>query len=99
VSPDRDLERAAERFADTVHEDVSAQVRLAWALERDRMYAEIAELRRSHATHGQRLYRLEALDAEIAELRDELHTLAEHMRWLNARVLDGERLHSVKVEP
>ena len=45
MNTDRDLERAAERFADTVHRDVTAQVQLAWSLERDRLYAEIAELR------------------------------------------------------
>jgi predicted ATPase len=39
------LERAAERFADTVHEYVTAKVREAGALERDRHDAELAELR------------------------------------------------------
>jgi len=75
---DRDLERAAERFADTVHADVSAQVRLAWALERDRLYA------------------------EIAELRDELHTLTraykQHVQYHLSADPDPA-LHSVRVEP
>jgi hypothetical protein len=45
MTTDRDLERAAARFADTVYRVVTVQVQLAWALERDRLHAEIAELR------------------------------------------------------
>jgi len=44
VTTARHLESAAARFADTVHADVSAQVQLAWALERDRLYEELGEL-------------------------------------------------------
>jgi len=66
MTADRNLERAAERFADTVHADVSAQVRLAWALERDRLYAEIAELRDAVLSLSQTLDR--HLLSHLAEL-------------------------------
>ena len=89
------LQRAAEHLADTVHADVSAQVRLAWALERDRLYAELAEARRVMAAHGQRLYQLELLAAELAELRDEVCVLTANVaRWHHAHMTE---LHSVKV--
>jgi len=42
---DRDLERAAERFADTMNEAIAVRVQMALSLERDRMNAELAELR------------------------------------------------------
>jgi len=109
---DRDLERAAERFADTVHADVSAQVRLAWALERDRLYAEIAELRAWQADHDKyaggshdAASPLYAEIAEIAELRDKVHATARKLATLiegmHARgyVLDYSRLYSVRAEP
>ena len=45
MTPDERLERAAERFAESVDEAVRVRVQVAWSLERDRLYAEIAELR------------------------------------------------------
>jgi hypothetical protein len=55
----RDLERSAERFADAVHENVTVQVKLAWALERDRLYAELAELRDEILSQSRRIAYME----------------------------------------
>ena len=101
-----DLERAAERFADTVHADVSAQVRLAWALERDRLYAEIAELRdevHALATDQHALFRGSQLQADVAELRDEVHALGgrlanvqDVLRDYGPELYELLKLHSVE---
>lgn len=85
VTTDRGLERAAERFADTMHEAIAARVKWALAAERERM------------------------DADLAELRDELHELSRQTTTFAAKqvafndAVIGSRdllgLHSVKVEP
>jgi len=84
---DRDLEHAAERFADTVHEAVVLRVREAMALEHDRYNAELAELRAWQHDHDKyaggshdAVSLRDELHAEIAELRDELHAEIAELR-------------------
>jgi hypothetical protein len=84
VTADRDLERSIERLTEAMSEYAFARVKQALALERDRMDAEVAELRDEVLTLGRQSERLAKL-------------YAEHYRhWHEPAEIDA-MLHSVKV--
>ncbi len=75
MSADARLERAAERFADTVANAIAVQVERAWQLERERMNAELAELRDEVHHYARPSISDEAIHAELARLNERMAAL------------------------
>ncbi len=86
------LERAAERFADAVSETVTRQVERAWSLERERIDAELAELRDEIASVARPGLEADAIHFELAALSERMATLTG-----TVAALMGDGPHSVKV--
>lgn len=69
------MERTAQRFADSLHENIEARVQLALALERDRFEAELALVREQVADAHRRI---DAQRALLAAFQMHLTDNAQH---------------------